>query len=216
MKYRACLFDFDGTVADTGEGIRRSVAYSLERMGYKVPPVETLNRFIGPPLYDSYMGIFNMTEEQAEHAIQVYRERYVKIGLYESHLYPGITELLHSLHDAGVFVALASAKPQVMVETLTRYFHIDALLDNIVGTGLNRHGADKRDLLLAALPSDVDPRDALMVGDRHFDIEAAKFLGICAIGADYGYAEPGELKAAGADYVFDTVEDIKRWMIDNA
>ena len=186
LKYRYYLFDFDGTIADTGEGIRRSVAYSAEKLGYAVPDVEVLNRFIGPPLHDSYKRYFGMTDDQAEHAIQVYRERYIDIGLYESNLYPGIPALLKALRERGAYVALASAKPQMMLERLTKYFGIDGDLDAISGTDLSRHSADKQDLLMAALPGGANPGEVCMVGDRCLDSEAAKALGRHAVGADYG------------------------------
>ena len=208
LKYRCCLFDFDGTIADTGEGIRKSVAYSLERMNRPALPEATLSRFIGPPLHDSYKEYCNMTDDEAETAIVRYRERYTDIGLYESHLYPGIAKLLQALHGAGAYVAIASAKPQFMLERLAAYYNIDAHLDAIVGVGLNRHSADKRDLILRALPEGMDPAHACMVGDRRFDIEAARALGLGAIGANYGYALPGELIEAGAHAVFDRVEDL--------
>ena len=214
MKYNYYLFDFDGTIADTGEGIRRSVAYSLERMGRPVPEDAVLNRFIGPPLHDTYVALFGMTDAEAERSIEIYRERYLDIGLYESWLYPGIAELLEALRRGGAYVALASAKPQMMVETLSRHFGIAGALNAISGTGLGRHGADKRDLLLAALPGGADCARACMTGDRRFDIEAAKSLGMCAIGANYGYSEPGELAAAGADRVFEDVESMAEWMLD--
>ena len=208
MKYRYYLFDFDGTIADTGEGIRKSVMYSAEKLGYAVPDVEVLNRFIGPPLHDSYVEAFGMTDDEAEHAIEVYRERYIDIGLYESCLYPGISALLKALRARGAYVALASAKPQMMLERLTKYFGIDGYLDAISGTGLHRHDADKQDLLMAALPAGARPEEACMVGDRCFDMEAAKALGMHAVGADYGYSLPGELADSGADEVYAASPDM--------
>ena len=213
LKYRCCLFDFDGTIADTGEGIRRSVAYSLARMGRPALPEATLSRFIGPPLHDSYMEFCGMTDDEAEAAIKLYRERYVDVGLYESYLYPGIAALLRALHGAGAHVAVASAKPQFMLEKLAEYYDIRAHLDVIVGVGLSRHSADKRDLILRALPEGINPADACMVGDRRFDIEAARALGLGAIGADYGYGLPGELAEAGADAVFDSVEALAEYLL---
>ena len=214
LKYEYYLFDFDGTIADTGEGIRRSVAYSAEKLGYPVPEAAVLNRFIGPPLHDSFVQYFGMTDEQAEHAIEVYRERYIDIGLYESQIYPGIPALLKALHARGAYVALASAKPRMMLERLTKHFGIDIYLDAISGTGLGRHSADKRDLLMAALPEGADPRRACMVGDRCFDIEAGKALGMTAIGADYGYSVPGELTDAGADRVFSDVRSMAETLLE--
>ena len=216
LKYDCYLFDFDGTIADTGEGIRRSVAYSLERLGFPVPDEATLNRFIGPPLYDSYIEFCGLSGPETERAIEVYRERYVDIGLYESFVYPGIAPLLRALHERGVHVALASAKPQFMLERLTKHFGLDGWIDRISGTGLDRHSADKRDLLLGALPEGADPARALMVGDRRFDIAAAKALGMAAVGADYGYAPKGELAAAGADAVFADVRAMSAYLLEGA
>ena len=94
LKYDCVLFDFDGTIADTGEGIRNSVAYSLEKLGRPALDRAALDRFIGPPLHDSFMEQCGMTEDEAVRAVAVYRERYIDIGLYESHLYPGVAMLL--------------------------------------------------------------------------------------------------------------------------
>ena len=216
LKYDAYLFDFDGTVADTGEGIRNSVAYSLEKMGRPVPEKAVLDRFVGPPLQDSYIGYCGLTDEEADRAIAFYRERYVDIGLYESELYPGIAALLEALHRAGAYVALASVKPQFMVERLAAHIGVAKYLSAIVGPGLGRHSADKKDLLLRAMPEGMDPSRVCMVGDRLFDIEAAKALGMTAIGADYGYSVPGELAAAGADAVYDSVEALTRALLGDS
>lgn len=216
LKYCCCLFDFDGTVADTGEGIRKSVAYSLEKMGFPMLSESMLSRFIGPPLHDSYKEYCGMTDEQAETAIVRYRERYVDTGLYESHIYPGMATLLQALHEAGAYVAIASAKPQFMLERLAAYYKINGYLDDIVGVGLDRHSADKRDLIQRALKPGIDPRKACMVGDRCFDIEAARALGVVALGANYGYALPGELTESGADAVFESVRDLSLHLLEEA
>ena len=213
LKYDYYLFDFDGTVADTGEGIRKSVAYSLEKMGFPALPEATLSRFIGPPLHDSYVEYCGMTDDEAEAAIAAYRERYVDVGLYESALYPGMATLLRALKRGGAWVAIASAKPAFMLERLAKHFGIDRYLDAISGTGLNRHSADKRDLILAALPEGADLSRACMCGDRRFDVEAAKALGLAGVGADYGYSLPGELAGAGADAVFDRLTDMTAFLL---
>ena len=214
MRYDYCLFDFDGTIADTGEGIRRSVAWALEKLGYEVPEERELNRFIGPPLHDTFREMFGMSDPEAQRAIEVYRERYVDIGLYESKVYPGIAPLLKALHEAGVWVALASSTPTFMLERLSKYFGLAPYIDRISGVGLDRHAADKRDLLMAALPEGADPSRVCMVGDRKFDIEAAKALGFTAIGAGFGYAPEGELQASGSDYVFDAPRALMEHLLD--
>ena len=216
MRYDYYLFDFDGTLADTGEGIRRSVAWALEKLGRPALSEAELNRFIGPPLHDCFVTYAHMTDDEAEEAIAVYRERYVDIGLYEARVYPGITQLLRALKARGAYVAIASAKPQFMLERITAHFGIDVCLDRIAGTGLGRHSADKQDLLLSALPEGADRSRACMVGDRSFDIEAAVALGIHAVGADYGYSVPGELAGAGADAVFGSVAEMSAWLLGGA
>ena len=205
LKYDYFLFDFDGTIADTGEGIRKSVAWCLEQLGKPALDTSVLDRFIGPPLHDSFEKYCGMTQEESERAISVYRRRYTDIGLYESRLYPGIAMLLRALHTGGSWVAIASAKPRFMLEKLAAYYGIDKYLDAIVGIGEGRHSSDKRDLILAALPEGAQPARAVMVGDRLYDIEAARSLGLGSVGADYGYSLPGELADAGADAVFDDV-----------
>jgi len=215
-RYDYYLFDFDGTVADTGEGIRRSVAYALEQLGCPALDEATLSRFIGPPLHDSFMEYSGLDDAGAEAAIAKYRERYVDVGLYESHLYAGMASLLRALHRSGAWVAVASAKPQFMLERLAAHFGIAGYIDRISGTGLSRHSADKRDLILAALPEGADLSRACMVGDRRFDIEAGKALGMAAIGADYGYSVPGELAEAGADAVFDGVPAMAEFLLGEA
>ena len=214
LKYDYYLFDFDGTIADTGEGIRRSAAYALERMGRPVPEEAVLDRFIGPPLQDSFIEYCGMDDAEADEAVGHFRERYRETGLYESRLYPGIAALLRALHERGAHVAIASAKPTVLLRRLAAHYGIDRWLDAISGTGPERHSADKRDLLMAALPEGADPARACMAGDRCFDIEAAAALGMCAVGADYGYSVEGELAGAGADIVFDDPAAMASWMLD--
>ena len=169
LRYDGYLFDFDGTISDTGKGICKSVAYSLEKLGRSVPGEEVLRRFVGPPLHDSYMEYCGLSEAEAEEAVRLYRERYVETGLYESGVYPGIASLFSALRREGAYVAIASAKPQFMLERLTQYYGIDSYLDAIVGIDGSRHSADKRDLILRAMPEGAEASRYCMVGDRRFD-----------------------------------------------
>lgn len=214
MRYDYYLFDFDGTIAETGEGIRRSVAYSLEKMGWEVPDVSVLNKFIGPPLHYGYINFCGMTEEQAERAVAFYRERYVKTGLFESYLYPGMVELLQTLKQRGAYVAIASGKPEMMLNILAEHYDLNRYLDTISGITLEHKDANKKAIILRALPEGADMKRACMIGDRCFDIDAARALGIAAIGAGYGYGPEGELEASGADMVFDDVLSMAAWLLE--
>jgi len=215
MRYDYYVFDFDGTVAETGEGIRKSVAYSLEKMNREVPEDSVLNKFIGPPLHYCYKNLFGMSDEEADLAVELYRERYVGIGLFESYLYPGIEDLMRTLKEKGAYVSIASGKPEVMVKTLTKHFDLDRYLDAVAGISLEYKHADKIELITRALPEGADPSRVCMVGDRCFDIDAAKALGMAGIGAGYGYAPEGELVASGADEVFYDVADMAAWLLSD-
>lgn len=216
MRYDYYLFDFDGTIAETGEGIRKSVAYSLEKMGWPVPEKSVLDQFIGPPLHYGYMHFVGMTEAQAEQAVALYRERYVKTGLFESCLYPGMKDLLQTLKNRGAYVAVASGKPETMLKTLADYFDLNGCLDAIAGISLDARDADKQALICRALPEGADPNRVCMVGDRCFDIDAARALGIAGIGAGYGYGPEGELKKSGAERIFEDVTSMAEWLLADA
>lgn len=216
MRYDYYLFDFDGTICETGDGIRKSVAYSLEKMGREVPDISVLNKFIGPPLHYGYMTFCGMTDAEAEQAVAFYRERYVDIGLFESYLYPGMEDLLRTLKERGAYVAIASGKPEMMLNILADHYDLNRYLDTIAGITLQHKGADKQALIMRALPEGADPKRVCMVGDRCFDIDAAKALGMAGIGAGYGYGPEGELEASGADMVFDDVASMSEWLLADA
>lgn len=213
MNYSVILFDFDGTLTESGLGITRSAAYAFEQLGLPVPAQEILERFVGPPLAASFQKYGNMDEAHALEATRLYRVRYQQTGWKENQVYPGIAPLLKDLKAAGCYLAIASAKPEVFVRQIAQYFGIDRYFDRIVGISLDNTHADKRDLIAQALPEGCDLNRAAMVGDRLFDMEAAKKCGLKAIGALYGYGSREELIASGADEIADTVTDLRRILL---
>ena len=208
LKYNTILFDLDGTLTESAAGITRSVAYSCEKLGAAVPEQHILEKFIGPPLITSFMEYANMTEDEARHAVEVYRERFSTIGWKENMLYPGIAPLLKALKENGVYLGIASAKPEQFVKRIADHFGFAKYFDKIVGTTLETKTADKRALLLSALPENVDLSATAMVGDRKFDMEAAAKLGVAAIGVLYGYGSREELEESGAELLAETVDDL--------
>ena len=136
MKYNAILFDFDGTLTESGLGITRSSAYAFEQMGLPVPSQAELDTFIGPPLVSSFMKYGNMSEEDARIATDHYRVRYRSIGWKENRVYAGITPLLQALKAQGVYLAIASAKPEFFVRQIAEYFGIAKYFDKIVGISM--------------------------------------------------------------------------------
>ena len=149
MKYNAILFDFDGTITESGIGITRSAAYAFEQLGLPVPTQEELDTFIGPPLVTSFMHYGNMDEAKAREATDLYRVRYRETGWKENRVYAGITPMLKALKKQGVYLAIASAKPELFVRQIAEYFDVAKYFDKIVGISMSMGTthADKIDLL---------------------------------------------------------------------
>ena len=206
MRYEKCvIFDLDGTLTQSEEGIWNCVRYTAEQMGLPVPDAETLRKFIGPPLLYSFQTWMGMTAEEAQEASRVYRSRYQVVGLFENRVYPGIRRLLRGLKAQGCWVAIATGKPQSPSERIAEHFGLSRWIDRIVGTS-EQMGPDKTDLIRAALPDEYG--EAWMVGDRKFDVEGGRTVGIRTVGAGYGYGSEEELRDAGCDAYAATVQDL--------
>lgn len=201
---KAVIFDLDGTLTRSEEGIWRSVEYAADALGFPRPDAETLRRFIGPPLDYSFRTYMGMSAEDAARAVAAYRVRYNDVGLFENRVYPGIRRLLRMLRRAGVWCAIATGKPQEPSERIVRHFLLDGFFDRVVGTDGVK--ADKRELIGRALPDTFD--EAWMIGDRRFDIEGGRAAGIRTIGVGYGYGSEEELLDARCDVYCPAVQDV--------
>ena len=208
MNYDIYIFDFDGTVAETGRSITHCVSYALEKLGKPVPGMETLRRFVGPPLYNSFRDFCGLNHEEAEKCVEFYRERYSAGGLFECDIYPGMAPLLKALKANGAWVAVASGKPENFLRRIIGHFGLSDYFDAIAGPDLTTHSADKTAQVKAVLPENADLSRACMVGDRCFDIDAGKALGIHTIAVEYGYGDRAEFEASGADEIVATVADL--------
>lgn len=213
---RYILFDLDGTLTNPKEGITRCVQYALRSFGIDEPDTDTLVPFIGPPLMQSFRDFYHMSEEDARKAVEVYRERFSTIGLYENAVYPGIPELLHALQKQGKILAIASSKPTVYVEQILKHFHLNDYFQVIQGSNLDGSCVAKQDVILEALRRLGNPSaDALlMVGDRKFDVIGATAMGFPCVGVRFGFAAPGELESSGAVYIAETVSDLQEYLLN--
>lgn len=216
--YQYILFDLDGTLTDPKVGICTSVQYALGKMGIVEEDIDKLEPFIGPPLIDSFMEFYGMSEEKAREAIEIYRERFSTIGKFENEVYPGIPELLRDLKKKGRTVAIASSKPTVFVEDILKHFEIRDYFDIVVGSELDGTRDKKEDVIKEVLAQmfpegEPDYDEVVMVGDRKFDIEAAFSIGVRNIGVSYGYGSREELEEAGADKIVNTVEGLRSTLI---
>ena len=168
---RAVIFDLDGTLTQSDEGIYKSICYAAEKLGFAAPDEADRRKFVGPSLMWSFTELLGMGEEQARQALEAYRERYWKVGLFENRVYPGIRNLLRMLKRRGDWVAIATGKPMEPSRRIMEHFDLSRYFDRIVGPGFGEASAEKEDLIRAALPEVWD--EAVMVGDRKFDIEGA-------------------------------------------
>ncbi len=133
--YKAILFDLDGTLTDSGEGITRSVQYALEKIGKPEQDRQKLNIFVRPPLLEQFQEYAGIDEEAAKKAVEYYRERYAPVGIYENELYPGVLEMLAGLKARGYRLGVgASSKPENFVNKVLEYFHMEAYFEEIVGS----------------------------------------------------------------------------------
>lgn len=203
-RYSVVLFDFDGTVVDTGEGILRSLQYSFAEMGRDVPSMEELKKFIGPPVYYSYTHFYGVSEAEVGAYIKKYRERYKENGIYESVLYSGMKELLTELKSRGVKLGIASSKPEHLIYSVSDYLGITELFDVIVGVKVDdSNHSSKTGLILEAMKKLAfeDKNDVLMVGDRCFDIDGATGAGVASCGVLWGYGNYEEFCEHKATFI---------------
>jgi phosphoglycolate phosphatase len=204
------FFDLDGTLTDPKSGITRCIQYALERLGFPVPSQDDLVWCIGPPLHAS-MKKFVGTDELAHRAVELYRERFRDVGLYENEAYAGIEETLAKVAADGRRLFVATSKPKIYADRIVEHFGLGGLFEHVFGSELDGTRTDKADLLAYALSeSEVDPERAIMIGDRSHDIVGARKNGMKAIGVLYGYGSLAELTDAGADHLCAAHPDLVR------
>lgn len=216
MKYKTYLFDLDGTLTDSGKGIINAVRYSLKRSGDEIPGEETLLKFIGPPLWESFETFLGFSHEKAENAVKLYREYYNETGLFENSVYSGIPELLEALRADGAKLAVATSKPEVFSLKILERFDLLKYFDSVTGSELDGTRTEKSDVIACALEKftaqgkslEEIKSGAVMVGDRKHDIIGARKNGLPCIAVLYGYGNESEFREYGADYIVKAPQDI--------
>ena len=233
------LFDLDGTLTNPKTGITKSVQYALAHFGIE-EEADNLTQFIGPPLIDSFMNFYGFSLEQAREGVTAYREYFAPKGIFENDVYPGVPEMLAALKEKGAILAVASSKPELFVEQILEHFDLAKYFDVVVGSLLNETRTSKEEVLeealrqlgvmstdnlrqvgytkkdndiVATMEDDDKKATIAMVGDRKFDITGAKVHGLTAVGVSFGFAEPGELEAEEPDFIAETVEQLKDYLL---
>ena len=200
------LFDLDGTLTDSTEGIVRCLEYALERMGFDIP--EDKNKFLGPPLYRSFAEFCGMNEEQVNEAVRIFRERYSTVGLFENRVYEGVPEMLKRLRDGGKRIMVATSKPEVYAVRIFDRFGLSQFFEIVGGANINGTRNDKDEVIEYVLEKAgiSDRSSVLMIGDRRQDVIGAHKTGLKCMGILWGFGSIEELTEAGADYIAETPE----------
>lgn len=217
--YRYILFDLDGTLTDSKEGIIKSLQYAFEKLGDPIPADEKLLKFIGPPLQNSFAEFCGYNKEKTERALRLFRERYAPIGKFENVPVEGGAELCARLKEKGYVLALASSKPEAMCIAICEKFGFAPYLKAVTGSPPDKDWT-KADVIRETFRrlklTEADMPAVLMVGDRKFDVLGAKECGIDCIGVEFfGYAAPNELTDAGAVAVVQTTEELEAYILSH-
>lgn len=212
--FEYALFDLDGTLTDPALGITNSIMYALDKMGREIPPRESLYSFIGPPLVQSFQSL-DMTKDEAENALRIYREYFGVKGLFENKVYDGIPEALDKLSKDGVKLILATSKPEVYAAQILEHFSLDRYFTSICGASMDEKRVDKADVIEYTLDKNgvSDKSKVIMIGDRLHDIIGAKKNDLKSVGVLWGYGSREEFHNAGADYIADSIDDMVKIII---
>jgi len=209
------LFDLDGTITESGEGIVNSIEYALKAYGITGYNRSDLYRHLGPPLIDTFKKEFGFDEIKAFEAVEKFREYFREIGIYENKLYNGIELLLKRITDSGMKIILATSKAEVFAVRILEHFKIINYFNVVAGSELDGSRLRKGEVIRYALSkagiTDLD--SAVMVGDRKEDILGAKEVGMDSIGVLYGYGTLEELENAGASIIVETVEELGKTLL---
>jgi len=210
------IFDLDGTLTDSGEGILNSAAYALETLGRPVADKSVLTPFVGPPLRESFETLCGIFGEEADRAVKLYRSYYGEKGIYENRIYDGIPALLSSLKAAGCTLVVATSKPEPFAEQIIERAGLTDLFTYVAGAKMDETRIKKDEVINYALETlgEPDRSRVVMIGDREFDVLGAKKTGVSSLGVLYGYGSREELEEACADAVVATVEEVGEYLLN--
>jgi len=209
MTKKAILFDLDGTLTDSGEGIINCAILALEHFGLPVPSREEMGVFVGPPLDKTFIQ-FGVPEDKAQEAIDVFRSRYVVVGKFENTPYPGIYELLDTLQKQGHRLFVATSKPEVTALQILEKFDLSKYFEVICGATFDGTRSHKADVIAYLLNKIGTECPMIMVGDTEFDVLGASAHNIPTIGVSWGYGQVSAMEQAGAAAIANTMDDLLR------
>lgn len=203
---RNLVFDLDGTLTDPLEGIGGCIRHALDGLGRETPALDELTWCIGPPLRQSFGQLLDSDDgDEVEAAMVLYRQRFAAVGMYENRVYEGVRELLAGQRAEGRRLFVATTKPHVYAGPILDHFDLSHWFDRVSGSELDGRFSDKGELLASLVAGEaLDPAQSVMIGDRRYDIEAARAVGLRSLAVTYGYGGSSELADAAPDAMCDT------------
>ena len=215
MKYRYLLFDMDGMLVDTREGILKCAQYALSAFGIHVDDLQTLTKFVGPPLSTSFRNFYGFSDKQTKEAVSIYRKRYSTNGQYECFVFDGVTDMLEALHAQGYRMCIATSKLEAYAKEMLLRLGISNYFEQIVGATLDDKISTKAEVIEEAIRrmNITDRNSALMIGDRKHDVLGAKNCGIDSFGVYMGCAESAEHEEAGATYIAHSISELRKKLL---
>jgi phosphoglycolate phosphatase len=213
--YRHVIFDLDGTLSDSREGIYNAAYFAMDQLHLPPPTTEQLERMIGPPLQQVFEEVFGLTGKQNEKAVGVFRDYYGTKGLFENHLHAGMKELLQELQVAGALMYVATSKYITYARKILQHFSIYDFFNEVAGADYSGYNATKVNLISGILRNNGihDPDSVVVIGDTHFDLQAASELEIDAIGVTFGFSSPDEIIRCNPEYVATSVHDLRNILL---
>lgn len=208
QRYESIFFDLDGTITESGAGVTNAVKYMFENTGVTGYDEQMVKSFIGPPVIYHLQNILKFSEERARESYVFFKEYYLRKGIYENGLYDGIIEVIRDIKDSGKKIYIATTKPEMQAFMVLDNFKITGMFDGVFAAKHECGIFSKKEVLVNAVKKLGEVKNAVMVGDRSYDIEGGKFVGFGTVGVLYGYGDLKELSEAGCDFTVDTVEDL--------
>ena len=214
MDYEYILFDMDGTLNESGKGIIHCFQETLRRIGLPEKEDRELIFTVGPPLSDSFAKL-GVADKDIEKTIKIYREYYVRDGMFMSEPYKGVREMLAELKSAGKKLLVATSKNEPMTVEILKHYNLDSFFEFVAAATLDSTRITKSDVITYALQniSEKNKDKIIMVGDRENDIAGAECNGIDSVGVLYGYGSKKELEEAGATYIAETPEKVTELLL---
>lgn len=211
--YEVVMFDFDGTVSDSAQGVRQSIEYTLRKIGKNVPNLDDTSLYVGPPLLTTFQVLCGLSKEEAETALDIYIKEYSARGKYKNYAYNGIEKLVKDIQSTNSKAVVTTSKYEPFAYECLEIIGLKGVFDGVYGASKDGSRKEKADIINYAL-KDINGsvKNAVLIGDSAFDTKGAVKTGCDFIGVTYGFGKKSQMIDAGGQKFADTVQDIYKFL----